>query len=825
MANLNIKLNFFQQQLDEAKFSYTIVQNGVPMVYTTGVSKVDKTFKANNNTSANRIFKTNYNNVAATFSTGSGFNNITNNASVYDVNITNNNSPATSDLYVVGSFTTFNGASRNRIAKITQTGAPGFNFNPTPLINNTIRTVDGPIGQLGAYIGGDFTQPYSRIAFLTPSGGVSSNFNPSFGLNNTVYKVLQQGLDVFACGAFTTQGSGGSNYSANRIAKYLITGAKDTSFVQGTGFNNPTNNAVAYDMTFSPTFSHLYVGGSFTTYNGTSVSKICKISTTGTRDLSFVPPTINGDVRAIAVDSSNNVYIGGQFTLVGTYSRNKIAKLTSTGSIDLTFDPGTGFDDTVNKLIIDTAGNLVAGGLMTTYNGTPIARILKLSSTASMIGSFDEDSGYNGGVNALYDNGSQYLVGGDFTNFTTAAVTPTQSQFTIPVGATMGVTITNSYNNLVTYNPKAGLTYSLNGNTIDINYTYNTSDDIYVTDLNDIPGYLNIVVGDIPLNEGDIMFCGNTTPYYITYTNTQPYSYAIIDFWVYSGGVNDAPVQPTDSYRQPKVIESDTTITFELGSYVKGLLNPKLDSAWFTPGASMSHNFGEAIWFKYRIAGYDANNTEVSYIEGKKIATRGWGFFDEGPNPPLRNGYVVSDVTNNYLTTGNKAWKAELQLPSTTASNINDVILRTNIAGNIDSICESNFEAYQVVFLNENGVFEGFSFPKANQQKITIEQKTYAALSRNPQSYSTTNHYNRVTNKSATKEIILNTNLLSDSDVQRLLVLVNSELHYLVDTNQNIMPVIFTNTDFELKQSVNAMADIQYSFTFKFANDLINNIR
>ena len=60
----------------------------------------------------------------------------------------------------------------------------------------------------------------------------------------------------------------------------------------------------------------------------------------------------NGDVTSLAPDGSGNLYVGGNFTSYNGTAVNRVVRLTATGTVDGTFatGSGTGFNDAVFSL-------------------------------------------------------------------------------------------------------------------------------------------------------------------------------------------------------------------------------------------------------------------------------------------------------------------------------------------------------------------------------------------------------------------------------------------------------------------------------------------
>src|SRR5205085_9362437 len=75
-----------------------------------------------------------------------------------------------------------------------------------------------------------------------------------------------------------------------------------------------------------------------------------------------------------AVTASGQVYVAGSFTnFNGNAGYVRIARLNSNGALDTTFTPGTGFNNTVFSLSLESDGSILAGGAFTTFNNNSSA--------------------------------------------------------------------------------------------------------------------------------------------------------------------------------------------------------------------------------------------------------------------------------------------------------------------------------------------------------------------------------------------------------------------------------------------------------------------
>ena len=117
-------------------------------------------------------------------------------------------------------------------------------------------------------------------------------------------------------------------------------------------------------------------------------------------------PGVNGNVFAMA-RSGSNVYVAGTLTIAGNVFANRIARWNGSAWSAL----GTGMNDAVYALTVDSSGNLYAGGRFTTAGGVPANRVAKWNgSTWSALG-----SGADNNVHALaVGSGGIIYMGGEF---------------------------------------------------------------------------------------------------------------------------------------------------------------------------------------------------------------------------------------------------------------------------------------------------------------------------------------------------------------------------------------------------------------------------
>ena len=309
-------------------------------------------------------------------------------------------------LAVGGDFKSVNGALRNHLASIDMTTGQATSWDPnllggtgTPSVYSMV--VDG--GRL--YVGGNFTTvggtTRNRLAAFDITTGALNSWDGNSG--GIVRKLLVSGTTLYVGGEFTMIGSP-SQVTRNRLAAFdLVTGSLSTTF-------NPNMGGNVYALAVSGTT--LYVGGAFTTANGTgnTRNRICAMD----KDSGVITtwnPNMGGIVRTIVV-TPTLVYAGGEFTSGGGQTRNRLAALNVSDGTATAWNPNMG--GIVYALSLSNDGAyLYAGGVFTTAGGLTYNRLAALDTTTGLpSGDWAPDSSAQ--VNALLQKSNVMFIGGNF---------------------------------------------------------------------------------------------------------------------------------------------------------------------------------------------------------------------------------------------------------------------------------------------------------------------------------------------------------------------------------------------------------------------------
>ena len=416
-------------------------------------------FTTYNGISCNRLVRINSNgNIDSTFNIGTGF------AS----NVSTIALQSDGKIIVGGTFTLFNGNSAAYIVRLNSNGSIDTSFNmSTGGFNNFVNTIqiqsDGSI-----LAGGNFTSykgtTVNRIARLLTNATLDTGFSIGTGFDNSINAnsmLIQSDGTIIIGGAFSTY----NGVTANRIISLNPDGSINSSFNSGTGFNSSVNGiAIQYDGT-------IFAGGNFTTYNGSTANRVIQLASDGTY-INYLNSGVDAAPVTIITDSNTgNVFWGGNFSSYQGSSYNRLVKTDAFGNIDYSFNVGTGFDNTIyilalqsdGKLLVggsflfykgfscnrfsafnqdntinpyfgsymgtgfnntvystcvQSDGNILVGGAFVTYNGTTATRIARLNTYAQLDPSFNTGTGFNGQINYLdKDSSGKIYIGGSYTTY------------------------------------------------------------------------------------------------------------------------------------------------------------------------------------------------------------------------------------------------------------------------------------------------------------------------------------------------------------------------------------------------------------------------
>ena len=322
-------------------------------------------------------------------------------------------------ILVGGQFSYYAGISRGSIARLNSDGNLDAGFNvgtgfSSPLIAVGVQP-DGKVlagGFFDSYNG----TPRTALVRLNADGTVDSSLASAVRQVATVYTTVPATGGKWVIGGDFTHVDG---TACNRIARLNGDGSLDPSF----SFNARVNKTDGvYALAVQADGKTLAGGNSFVGYDGTFRGSIVRLHTDGNLDTSFgIFSDLNGGpVYALALQTDGRILAGGF-----GYSSNsrRIARLNANGSLDTTFKSGTELTlgsgyGWVTTFAVQADGKVIVGGNFTGYNGTPVNRLARLNMDGNLDPSFSVGTGFDGLVYSLaLQMDGKILVGGFFNNY------------------------------------------------------------------------------------------------------------------------------------------------------------------------------------------------------------------------------------------------------------------------------------------------------------------------------------------------------------------------------------------------------------------------
>lgn len=310
------------------------------------------------------------------------------------------------------SINTYDGFLTHNLIRIKSNGKydETFNIDSNYILGGINFLKIQPNGKIlvaGSIFDINANQVYNLVR-LNSDGTKDNSFNSAVIAN--VFSIsLQSDGRILVGGGFSLF----NGISQNGLIRLNSDGTKDISFDIGTGFNSFVNSlSIQSD-------GKILVGGYFSNFNGVSQNKLIRLNTDGTKDNSFnIASGFNGTVNSIIIQSDCKILVGGVFYTYNGISQNRLIRLNSDGTKDSAFEIGTGFDNAINSIALQSDGRILVGGNFTLFNGISQNRLIRLNSDGTKDISFDIGTGFDYSVNSIaIEPLGGICIGGDFTNY------------------------------------------------------------------------------------------------------------------------------------------------------------------------------------------------------------------------------------------------------------------------------------------------------------------------------------------------------------------------------------------------------------------------
>ena len=283
-------------------------------------------------------------------------------------------------IVVAGSFTSWNGVPRGRIARLMPDGSLDPGFPAGAGANGTVRCVavqrDGRI-----ILAGDFSRiagmagPNTGVARLHPNGTVDGGF---YALEEGAFSTLALQRDGKIIIGGYLQASVGVP-ETRKIIRLLTNGDRDATFT------DTIHSADYVQVVCLQPDGRILVAGLFSGLGGPA-GGLRRYSTTGELEppATFNPGEVSG-IRSIAVQADGQIIIGGSFEGVGGAFRGGVARLFGNGALESTdtfnTELGAAPAGEVDAVALQPDGRVLLGGRFTTMNGVPAMNIARLTNS------------------------------------------------------------------------------------------------------------------------------------------------------------------------------------------------------------------------------------------------------------------------------------------------------------------------------------------------------------------------------------------------------------------------------------------------------------
>lgn len=221
--------------------------------------------------------------------------------------------------------------------------------------------------------------------------------NLGTGFNGTVYDIRQDNNGKLLVGGIFDELN---SITRNRFLRLNSDGTVDTAFYTNLGSN--LNAAVQFIQL--QTDNKIVLAGDFTTFNGNTRNKLLRLNSDGTEDTSFYTNLGTGFddvVNAIGIQSDGKIVAGGGFLNLNGNARNFLVRINSDGTEDTSFytNLGTAFNNTVTGVTVQADGKILVSGVFTSFNGNTRNRLVRLNSDGT------EDTTFYTNLGSAFDNG------------------------------------------------------------------------------------------------------------------------------------------------------------------------------------------------------------------------------------------------------------------------------------------------------------------------------------------------------------------------------------------------------------------------------------
>jgi hypothetical protein len=229
-------------------------------------------------------------------------------------------------IILSGDFTNFNGTAVNKIVRLNSNGTIDTTFT-----NNAGLNIDGPARVMANFNNIFLVATDTKlVALALGNGTISTTFNTNIGtsaagIEDIKIQLVNTQQRVVIAGSFTTW----NGNSVSRVVRLAENGAFETKFGKGA-------NDTIYSIAVQPKVqgltpnTQLVFGGAFTDFDGQFAKNLVRLNSNGTREELFVSNMgngFNGKVDGISITKDDDLIVTGVFDGFNQENRTNIAKI------------------------------------------------------------------------------------------------------------------------------------------------------------------------------------------------------------------------------------------------------------------------------------------------------------------------------------------------------------------------------------------------------------------------------------------------------------------------------------------------------------------
>ncbi len=331
----------------------------------------------------------------------------------------------------VGTFTSYNGTTANRIVKINMDGSLDTAFMTNVGTGFATQTTGMGVQSDGKIVISGFpSQIYNGtslsggITRLNADGTLDTAFKTAVG-TSTPGGLL--GMEVLSNDKILLLGSASftsfNGAPASRIFLLNADGTPDTAF----NANLATGIWIQAGLSQLNVATHLSDGKILVSGNGSGRSTLLRLNADGTLDNTFNPSGVGTNIGVWdhKVLSNNKIVVVGQFTTYNNISTPRIMLLDYDGNLDSSFIVGTGIAANTPTGVIDVpSGAFIVAGPSTDFNSIPFPFYLAINQDGSAP-ALDFGTGFNnvGSTDpGIINNDGKLMLVGSFTTYNGSTV-------------------------------------------------------------------------------------------------------------------------------------------------------------------------------------------------------------------------------------------------------------------------------------------------------------------------------------------------------------------------------------------------------------------